>query len=189
MKKSNILLIMFTFISVVAQAQTELFREKLPKEKIPQKILMSLEKDFPNVDIVKYEGLPITLIKGELYVDSDDMVKSKPYDNYVITLDGKSGVISATYDEEGHLMNTFERLVNVALPEEVLVAIGDEFRGWAVKGDKVRMTSYRDGKTTAHYKVRLEKNGKVEYVVFNEKGTVVKPGKLMSWNHKDKEVG
>ncbi|MCB0687723.1 MAG: hypothetical protein KDC53_14405 [Saprospiraceae bacterium] len=177
MKKSNLLLIMFALISYLGYSQTELYRGPLKKELVPEKILNSLTKDFPNVNIIKYEGIPITLVKGEIYVDSNEDDYTGPYDNYVISLDGKAGRISATYNSEGQLLNTFEHLKNVPLPKEVLATLGKDFNGWAVKGDKVKLTSYHDGKEVAHYRVKLEKNGQIENVIFDEMGKVIKTTK------------
>lgn len=189
MKKGNYLLVAFIILSTTAMAQTELYRSKIQEKNIPEKILQSLEKDFPDVDIVKYEGLPLTMIDGELYVDSDENIMDKHYDDYVITLDGKSGIISATYDSEGELVSTFERLKNIALPEEILISIGHQFPGWAIKGDRYRMKSYRGGKEIAHYKVWLEKGGKKQEVLLDQSGKIIRAAKHPSTDTEKKEVG
>ena len=174
MKKSNFLLVALVTFSTLAKAQKELFHAKIDEKAVPEKIWKALDRDFKDVKILKYEGLPITMIDGQIYVDSDENTNRKQYEDYVVTLVGKSGVISATYDAEGKLISTFEKLKNTALPGDILATIGRDFPGWAVKGDKVRMRSYRDGMETAHYKIWLQKNGMQEEVVLDETGKVLR---------------
>jgi hypothetical protein len=190
MKRLNLFLLLLTGGSAIAFGQNEIYRAKVKQEMLPEKLMTAVSKDFPNNDIVKYEALPITMVHGELFILSNEDVPDQNYDTYIVTMEGKSGKISATYDSEGHLMSTTEHLKNVPLPKEVLATIGKDYRGWAVKGDHVILNAYHNDKKIAHYKVKLEKGGMIESVVFDAAGKVVKVGKSEeAKEHHVKKIG
>lgn len=162
------------FASTLSFAQTELFRAKLKKEAIPAVVLESITEDFPYAEVTEYAAIPVTIIDEQVYVHMNAEAMDGDYDTYVITVAGKSGAVYATYDREGNLLSTAENLKNVVLPRAIQTSIGRHFPGWGVVGDKMVMTSLRNGKQKTHYKVKLKKGKEHHKVVFDADGNIIR---------------
>ena len=166
-----------------AQTQTTIFSAKLKKEKVPVVIIESIEEDFPDFTITEYYGVPMDVVDDVWFIDEDRNAEDEDFDTYSVLLKGKKSYINATYDKEGNLLSSREKLTDALLPYTIRVAVGTHFPGWAVIGDKIIMTTHKGHVKKAHYKVKLKKDNKEFYALFDASGNLLK-GKQHSVHHK-----
>lgn len=172
----NKLILIFTLVAfaTVSFAQTELFRAKLKKKEVPMVVITAIDEDFPEADIMEYAAIPITIIEDEIYVYSNEEAMEGDYETYVITLKSKSGTIRAAYDKSGNLISTVERMKDVPLPRVITRSIGRHFPGWGIVGDRVVMTSLKNGKQKTQYRVKLQKGKETHRVMFDANGNIIR---------------
>ncbi|MEZ5039773.1 MAG: hypothetical protein R2828_07775 [Saprospiraceae bacterium] len=184
MKKLIVLVMVCAFVTLT-NAQDALFYAKVKKEEIPANLLTAIEHDFPEGSILELKALPVEIIDGHWFVDVERNVTGKNYDTYVIKMHTSNGEIDATYDANGSLIYTTERLKEVALPLPLRKTIGRDFPGWAVSDDKALITHYIDGKQNAHYFVNLTKDGNLERIVLDGSGNLLKSREKREMNKMD----
>tara|TARA_R110002049_G_scaffold87533_1_gene221854 strand:+ start:1589 stop:2092 length:504 start_codon:yes stop_codon:yes gene_type:complete len=144
-------------------AQDVLFTAKVKEEKVPEVLVTSVKKDFKDYSVTEYDAIPITLVEDNVIIDknkfSDDY--DEDYDTFVVSLRGKNGYIDATYDANGKLISTSERMKDSELPMAVSQSVVKNFPGWSIIKD-VYLTTHnlQDGKQRKHYRVEIEKDHK-----------------------------
>ena len=138
MKKLSFLVALLTMCAVTF-AQTELFNAKLKKDEVPTAVVASLEKDFPKQIVAGYFGVPADLVGDTWYWNVERGADDKDFDVYTIDLSTKDLKFYATYDKDGNLLNKKEEIIDKALPVNIRTAIGEEFPGYAVVGDKMML--------------------------------------------------
>ena len=174
--KKIIVLGTMLLISSMAFAQTELMQAKLKKGEVPEKVIQSLQRDFPE-DIVKsYFGVPVELVGDALFWHTNKNVDDHDFDIYSISLKSKNADFNATYDKQGKLLSKYEMLKDKALPTQVLASIAKDFAGWIIGNDKMILTAYKDQQEKVHYKVKLTQGNMHNWVVFDQEGTLLKGG-------------
>lgn len=162
------------FVTTLVSAQQELFKVEIKKETVPEVILKSITEDFPNADAIEYAALPIALIDDQIFIQALEEGLEEDADTYLITLSGKNGTIRATYDRYGNLISTSEKLKNVALPRSIQLSIGRHFPEWVVIGDKVMLSSLKNGSLKTHYRVKLQKDKAIHRVLFDANGNILR---------------
>jgi len=105
-------------------------------------------------------------IKGaEFYEDE--------YDTYVVSFFIPDGKILAAYDKDGKLLRTAEKFKEVAVPNNVRLAVAKRFPNWTIANDVylVRYREANDGRVTKQlYKLVLQNGEQRMRVKINDVG-------------------
>jgi len=179
MKKITLLLFALSITSF-SFAQTVLGTAKLKKSEVPTEVLESVKEDFPNGTMSEIYGIPVQVLEDEWYfeVNQEDTDTDLEYGAFSVMISTKEGTRQANYDRKGNLINTVEKLKNIALPRPIENTIKKHYAGWSVVKDKARLITYhRKDRKKAHYKVWIAKNGVKEKLVFYANGNILS-GKL-----------
>ncbi|HLV15448.1 MAG TPA: hypothetical protein VKY41_09725 [Xanthomarina sp.] len=109
------------------------------------------------------------------------IIESPVYDNQfdaydVIFKDESSndGRILVTYNSEGHLIKSFEKFHDVALPPAVRNAVYNEYPGWTIASDTYLVTYHHDKETQKAFKLKIEKDGKKKVIKVDLNGDISK---------------
>lgn len=95
-------------------------------------------------------------------------------DEYMIYFNAPVGKILAAYDNEGEIIRTQERFVDIQLPLKVSNSIVDSYPGWKITGD-IYLVKYQrtEDDTFKMYKLFLEKDGKTKKVKTDGNGKIL----------------
>jgi len=95
-------------------------------DKNPDEGVLKLQSDFVAYNLGKdYEG----------------------YDNFLVIMEGKNGVLTATYDSNGKLTSVIEKYHNTQLPISVSYSVYKAYPGWQIVNDKY-LYSQENGEIT-----------------------------------------
>lgn len=162
------------FITTATAFAQTVVSVNIKKETVPTVVLKSITEDFPEAMVVQYSAIPITIIDEHLYIQDIIDGEEGDADTYLIELSGKNGAIRATYDRYGNLISSSEKLKNVPLPRAIQLSIGRHFPEWAVVGDKIMLSSLKNGSLKTHYRVRLKKGKETHRVLFDANGNILR---------------
>lgn len=96
------------------------------------------------------------------------------FDKYSVFFKCPAGKILATYDNEGEIIRTQEKFVDIQLPLNVSNAIVDNYPGWKITGDFYLVRYYRGKEDTSKvYKLFIEKDGNTKKVKTDEHGNII----------------
>ena len=96
-------------------------------------------------------------------------------DEYLIYFNAPVGKILAAYDNEGEIIRTQEKFVDIQLPLKVSNAVVDNYPGWKVTGDIYLVKYLREKEDTFKmYKLFIEKDGKTKKIKTDEHGNIIK---------------
>lgn len=166
------------FASGIAHAQEEIFALKLKKDKVPAKVIAAIEKEFPDAKITDYTAVPVEVVGEELIINASK--NSQDYDSYEVHIVGNDFTGSAIYDKDGTLLYSNEVLKNTALPYAIRYALGKNFPGWMLEGDRKVITTYRNGNQKSYYHVKLMKGKETTHATFDAHGNMMNKRKEVS---------
>ena len=119
-------------------------------------IVTRLEKDAAQFDL-----------KNSKYFEDEN-------DEYIIYFKAPVGKILATYDNDGEIIRTQERFVDIQLPLPISNTIVDNYPGWKITGDIYLVKYMRDEDDTFKmYKLVIEKDGKTKRVKTDAHGNMI----------------
>lgn len=171
MKKTIITLVLIGF-AFQSYAQDVLFEEKIKKEEVPEIVVVSVEKDFPDFEVEEYTAVPVEFIEEDVIVNRG--IKSNDdYNTYQITLKNKNEKMTATYTKDGKLISTFAYGKNVLLPKAVRDIVATAFPKWVFIEDTYKMVSYNNGKKNERYKVIIKKGNEMKKVIVDASGNII----------------
>lgn len=120
------------------------------------KALLTQDKNVSYLKKVENKNSPEIARKLEDDASKFDITKSKTYENtfdtYEVIFKGTNGNIVAAYDDNGKLLNTYEKFENVALPENVKNTVLKEYSDWTIHKTNY-LVNYFNGKNSAVKKV------------------------------------
>ncbi|MFT4754294.1 MAG: hypothetical protein ACI85Q_001851 [Salibacteraceae bacterium] len=67
MNKQIFLFLLAVLTTATSFAQTELFRMKVKKEKVPSVVIESISEDFPDATVTEYAAIPVSYIKDQIH--------------------------------------------------------------------------------------------------------------------------
>lgn len=151
-KKEDAIMKMETLPGVVIKRIGSDFSIYLPDNNPDQRVKM-LEENFIAYDLGKdYEG----------------------YDEYLVTMETKTGSLAATYNENGKLVRVVENYKNVVLPSVVIYSVYKMFPDWTIVNDKFLYTQ-KEGDVLKHqYNLKIKKNNEVRKLVVRPNGEILK---------------
>lgn len=179
MKKWISLFALMALVITSVSAQDMLFSAKLKKEEMPAVVISSLESDYPGMEILSYEAVPLEFIGDDWIVyPNAERFANKDYDSYVITFSGHKLTGEATYDADGNLISAHETMKNIPLPHSVQRSVGINYPGWALDKDHEVLTINRQGEKKIYYKIELKKGNETRKVVFDGNANEIKEGRI-----------
>ena len=121
----------------------------------------------------------IAVTQLEKTVASFDLKNSKYFeeesDEYLVYFKVPVGKILAAYDNEGEIIRTQEKFVDIQLPLKVSNTIVDNYPGWKITGDIYLVKYMRSREDTFKmYKLFIEKDGKTKKIKTDEHGKIMK---------------
>jgi len=151
-KKEDAIMKMETLPGVVIKRIGSDFSIYLPDNNPDQRVRM-LEENFIAYDLGKdYEG----------------------NDEYLVTMQTKTGSLAATYNENGKLVRVVENYKNVVLPSVVIYSVYKMFPDWTIVNDKFLYTQ-KEGDVLKHqYNLKIKKNNEVRKLVVRPNGEIIK---------------
>lgn len=120
----------------------------------------------------------ILVNKLEKKVANFDLINSKYFeeeiDDYLIYFKAPYGKVLATYDNQGEIIRTQERFVDIQLPLKVSNAVVDNYPGWKVTGDIYLVRYMRSSeKASKMYKLFIEKDGETKKIKTDQHGNII----------------
>jgi len=151
-KKEEGVMRMETLPGVVIKRIGSDFSIYLPDNNPDQRVRM-LEENFIAYDLGKdYEG----------------------YDEYLLTMQTKTGSLAATYNENGKLIRVVENYKNVVLPSVVIYSVYKMFPDWTIVNDKFLYTQEDGDVLNQQYNLKIKKNNEVRKLVVRPNGEILK---------------
>lgn len=142
-------------------------------EELPGVVIKSAGKDFsiylpdknPDKDVRALEEKFIAYDLGKDY---------EGYENYLVIMETKNGLLNATYNENGKLIRVVENYKNVKLPSSVIYSVYKAFPGWQIVNDKYLYSQKEGDIIKKEYNLRIKKDNEVRKLVVNANGDIVK---------------
>ncbi|MCW5518558.1 nicotinate-nucleotide adenylyltransferase [Aureitalea sp. L0-47] len=163
MKRLVLIALLIGFIlPITAQDPAQL--DEVVVKAMNYKYLSAVENSKAPVPIwnLEKEAAMFDVTASDVYLDN--------FNTYQVTFRVPRGVIVAAYDQDGEIIKTIERFKNFQMPDEVRLAIKEQYPGWEVVKD-VFFVSYSEKKGAKKlYKVKLEKGDEIMRVKIDAKG-------------------
>ena len=119
----------------------------------------------PDVKKLEREVATFDYRNSEMYNDD--------YGTYSIAFRIPNGKIVAAYDNDGKIVKTIERYVDVKTPKSVRNSVAQKYPGWLLAGDIYKVSYHQDEGVTQSYKLLL-KNGKDKIrIITDENGNIL----------------
>lgn len=177
MKKISFLILALLGINIASYGQNE---TKGPSNsnppsatELPGLVIKSAGKDFslylpdknPDEGIRALESKFIGYNLGKDY---------EGFDKYLVIMESDRGKLTATYNENGKLINVVEKYTNVRLPNEVIYSIYKAYPGWQIMKDKFEYSQEDGNVTKKEYDLKIKKEKETKHVIVSSKGTILK---------------
>jgi len=172
--KSFIIVVLFLGITFFVYSQKKPQEEgRLDIINLPEIVIKRAGADFsvyvkdnnrdPNVNRLEERFIAYDL--GKDYED---------YQEYLLTMKSKNGVLAATYNEKGKLIRVVENYKNVALPSQVIYSIYKNYPGWTIVNDKY-LYSQADGDIIEkQYNIKIKKGKEMHKLKIHANGEILK---------------
>ena len=96
-------------------------------------------------------------------------------DEYTLYFRAPAGKILAVYNDDGKILRTQEKFVDIQLPLKVSNAVVDNYPGWKVTGDIYLVKYHREKEDVSRiYKLFIAKDGKTKKIKTDELGNIIK---------------
>lgn len=174
MKKLIIIsLFLFLALSEAMAQQTELKKIRyLVSNDVPGEVLAAVESDYPGMDFQAHLLSPPMDSKKELReLRQQIIIKSIP--EYFAVIKGRHYKKTASYNIDGELITSTERIKNIALPKEIFTTIGREYNGWYIYKNivtRVKAGTYNN----ISYEVWLKNGRKKQRLTMDATGKIIK---------------
>ena len=140
---------------------TQMHAQVINDGKLPEITVHAVNYKYLNS--VNSDDLDLAVKKLELEVANFDYRNSEMYHDdygtYSISFYIPNGKIVAAYDNDGRIVKTIERYVDVKTPKSVRNSVAEKYPGWSLAGDIYKVSYHQDKGVTQTYKLLL-KNGK-----------------------------
>lgn len=95
------------------------------------------------------------------------------FDRYLVILEIKKGILTATYDSKGKLTSVVEKYNNTMLPPPVIYSVYKAYPGWQIVNDKYLYTQENGDITKKEYNLKLKKNNEVIKLKVHSNGEII----------------
>lgn len=173
MKHKIIGFLMLGMISQTYAQQDVLFIAKLKKDEVPKVIKSSVDRDFSELNVIEYVAIPQ---KYTTPIMANKKIKTiEGHDSYLVTFEGKTEKIMATYNKEGQLISTVDHYKNKTVPRHIYSAVDKLYPEWEILDGYKKMSTYdKAGELNNEYfKLSLKFGEKTRKVYVNNDGNLV----------------
>lgn len=132
------------------------------------------------LDAVKDNDTPEITRQLELQAAQFDITESpvfdEQYDAYEVVFrenNSKRTTIVATYDNNGQILNSYEKFNDVSVPPAVRNAVYNEFPNWKIYSDTYLVTYYSDKKAKRVFKLKIKKDNKRKTLKLDVSGNLI----------------
>jgi hypothetical protein len=95
-------------------------------------------------------------------------------EEYLLTMETKTGSLAATYNDKGKLVRVVENYKNVVLPSVVIYSVYKMFPDWTIVNDKFLYTQEDGDVLKQQYNLKIKKNNEVRKLVVRPNGEILK---------------
>jgi len=144
----------------------------LKSVELPAIVIKSAGKDFsvyfpdknPDEGVLKLQSDFVAYNLGRDY---------QGFDNYLVIMEGKNGVLTATYDSNGKLTSVIEKYQNTQLPSSVSYSVYKAYPGWQIVNDKYLYSQENGEIVKKEYSLKLKKENEIIKLKVNPKGDII----------------
>ena len=106
-----------------------------------------------------------------------DVAQSDLFDGrdalFLVLFRTQKGLIEASYDWTGELVETIERFRNIALPREIILSGMKNYSGWRVIGTNYYVYYVKDRKKRILYTIQIADEQKRKKILLDAEGTII----------------
>ncbi|MDT0676920.1 hypothetical protein [Autumnicola musiva] len=174
--KKAIVFLMLTVLFTSAQSQIiELEETEVKLNSVP---LISNVNSKTNEFIIK-EGYTSQFHENALEFvkknfDVQEFIENSRHNNstsYEVAFRSPKGFLQATYNEEGEMVNSYQKFKDIALPYEIRNRIYPDFRGWTITKNSFVARGKMDKIDKSFYKIKLERGNEKERIKLSTANT------------------
>lgn len=144
---------------IVFGASTQLYAQESKVEALKEVIVGATNYKYLDKVSAEDDAMPVRQLErmAATYNMKDLDIYEDEYDFYDVSFVIPEGVILASYDKDGKILQTVEKFKNTDLPGSVTNAIITKFPGWVISKN-VYLVYYHDlDRVQKKYKITLEK--------------------------------
>ena len=167
------------FLGLTTIGHTQIFNdsdsetESIKIEELPEVVIKNAGKDF-SIYLPDRNADESVKRLQEKFIAYDLGKDYEGNETYLVTMEIKKGLLSATYNENGKLISVVENYKNVKLPSAVIYSVYKAFPGWSILNDKF-LYSQEDGDVTKkQYNLKIRKDKETRKLVVNPEGEILK---------------
>lgn len=150
----------------------EAVSEILKTEELPGVVIKSAGKDFSvylpdhNVDknVRQLENKFVGYNLGKDY---------EGYDTFLVIMECEKGTLTASYNQNGKLINVVENYKDLKLPNEVIYAVYKGYPGWQITNDKYVYSQKEGDVTKKEYTLKLKKDKETLNIKMKPSGEII----------------
>lgn len=174
----SLLVVLVLSTTTYAQGNEEINTADLKKNvtdtKLPAVVIKRVGEDFSiYVPEIENPDSKINRIQNE-FIAYDLGKDAEGYDEFLVTLSIKDGSLVARYNEKGKLITVVEKYKDVRIPNNVVKNILKQYPGWKILKDRYYYSQKEGDITKKQYDIVLEKDNKVQQVVYSPNGELIK---------------
>lgn len=145
-------------------------------EELSEVVVTAVNYKYLNTADSKDAAIPVKLLqrKAASFNVKESNLYDEVFEKYTVSFFIPEGKIVAVYNQEGKIIRTIEKFVDIKLPEAVGNAVAKKFPAWEVIDD-VYLLNYSDIKgANKVYKLKIKKEDKYKRVKLDETGNFLK---------------
>lgn len=163
-----------TFAQEYDEVNTADFKKNVTDTKLPAVVIKRVGEDFSiYIPEIENPDNKINTIQKK-FIAYDLGKDALGYDEFLVTLSIKDGSLVARYNEKGKLLTVVEKYKNVKIPSDIVKNILKQYPGWKILKDRYSYSQKEGNILKKQYDVFLEKDKKVQQVVYNPNGELIK---------------
>ncbi|MBF4471094.1 hypothetical protein [Flavobacterium sp. HJJ] len=139
---------------------------------LPEVVIKSAGKDFSYYLPDKNPDPSIRQLQSE-FIAYNLGKDFDGFDSYLVMLEVKKGILTATYDGKGKLTSVVEKYNNTMLPPLVIYSVYKAYPGWQIVNDKYLYTQQNGDITKKEYNLKLKKNNEVLKLKVHPNGDII----------------
>jgi hypothetical protein len=146
-----------------------------------EEIVVSPMRNVSYFNSVNEQNSSVHVKKLQSEASNYDITTSKVFNNtfesYEVLFKSTYGSIIASYDSKGELLNSFEKFVEVLLPEKVVKTLKSNYSDWKLNSTTYLVNYYNNREVKKVYQVQLKKDAKKMNLKIDSNGIILNSSK------------
>lgn len=168
--KSFIIVLLFIGITSGAYSQE---KGRLDIIELPEIVIKRAGTDFSVYIPKKSTDSKINTLQ-EKFIAYDLGKDFEGFEEYLVTMRLKKGILAATYNANGKLIRVVENYKNVQLPSQVIYSIYAKFPQWRIINDKFLYTQEDGDIIKNQYNIKIKNGNEMRRLVVLSDGEIIK---------------